>query len=117
GAYRATQVVNKYEFNKDTVQFTSDDAVLWSANLDGPYLKTNAASASEEVAKTIRFVKVTTEQSPVSISFASVVLGSSKNMSATATAGLSVPINTYCGFIPLAVLIANDDDELEPFEE
>src|SRR4029078_7322759 len=38
GAYRATQVVNKYEFNKDTVQFTSDDAVLWSANLDGPYL-------------------------------------------------------------------------------
>ena len=117
GAWRATAVVNKYEFSKDTVQFTSSDAILWSANLDGPYLKTNAASASEEVAKTIRFVKVTTEQSPVSISFASVVLGNNKNMSATATAGLSVPINTFCGFIPLAVLIADDDDELEPFEE
>jgi len=116
GAWRATAVVNKYEFNKDTVQFTSSDAILWSANLDGPYLKTNAASASEEVAKTIRFVKVTTEQSPVSISFASVVLGSSKNMSATATAGLSVPINTFCGFIPLAVLIDNDDDELVKYQ-
>ena len=117
GAWRATAVVNKYEFNKDTVQFTSSGAILWSANLDGPYLTTNAASASEEVAKTIRFVKVTTEQSPVSISFASVVLGNNKNMSATATAGLSVPINTFCGFIPLAVLINNDDDQLEMFEE
>lgn len=114
GAWRATQVVNKYEFNKNTVQFTSSDAILWSANLDGPYLSTTAASASEEVAKTIRFVKVTTEQSPVSISFASVVLGSSKNMSATATAGLSVPINTVCGFLPIAVLINGDDDELVP---
>jgi Flp pilus assembly protein TadG len=114
GAYRATQVVNKYEFNKDTVQFTSDDAVLWSANLDGPYLKTSAAAASDEVAKTIRFVKVTTEQSPVSISFASVVLGNNKNMSATATAGLSVPLNTFCGFIPLAVLIDEDLSLLVP---
>jgi Flp pilus assembly protein TadG len=117
GAWRATQVVNKYEFNKNTVQFTSSDAILWSANLDGPYLQTTAASASEEVAKTIRFVKVTTEQSPVSISFASVVLGSSKNMSATATAGLSVPINTVCGFLPIAVLINGDDDELVPNQE
>ena len=114
GAWRATQVVNKYEFNKDNVQFTSDDAILWSANLDGPYLKTNAASASKELAATIRFVKVTTEQSPVSISFASVVLGSNKNMSATSTAGLSVPLNTFCGFIPLAVLINDDLDQLIP---
>ena len=114
GAYRATQVFNKYEFNKDNVQFTSDDAVLWAASLDGPYLKTNAASASDEIAKTIRFVKVTTEQSPVSISFASVVLGNSKNMSATATAGLSVPLNTFCGFIPVAVLIDNDLTKLVP---
>ena len=117
GAWRATQVANKYEFNKDSVQFTSDDAILWAANIDGPYLRTNAASASNEIAKTIRFVKVTTEQHPVSISFASVVLGNSKNMSATATAGLSVPINTFCGFIPLAVLINNDTSQLKPGDE
>src|SRR5882724_2602362 len=117
GAYRATQVVNKYEFNKDTVQFTSDDAVLWAANLDGPYLKTNAAAASKEIAETIRFVKVTTEQSPVSISFASVVLGNNKNMSATATAGLSVPLNNFCGFIPLSVLIDVDTSLLVPGRE
>lgn len=117
GAWRATQVTNKYEFNKDNVQFTSDDAILWSANIDGPFLKTNAASASDEIAKTIRFVKVTTEQSPVSISFASVVLGNNKNMSATATAGLSVPINSFCGFIPLAVLIDNDTSLLKPGDE
>jgi hypothetical protein len=36
------------------------------------------------------------------------VLGNSRNLSATATAGLSIPLNVYCDFIPLAVLIDND---------
>jgi Flp pilus assembly protein TadG len=112
GTRRAIQAMNKYEFNKTNVQFTSDN-VVWAANLDGPYLNVAAASANG-IADTIRFVKVTSEQSPVSISFASVVLGNNKNMSAEATAGLSVPLNNFCGFIPLSVLIDDDLTQLVP---
>jgi len=112
GTRRAIQAMNKYEFNKTSVQFTSDN-VVWAANLDGPYLKGPAASAAG-VVDTIRFVQVTSEQSPVSISFASIVLGNNKDMSATATAGLSVPLNNFCGFIPLSVLIDDDLTKLVP---
>ena len=112
GTRRAIQAMNKYEFNKDNVQFTSDN-VVWAANIDGPYLSVAAASAAG-IAPTIRFVKVTSEESPVSISFASVVLGSNKNMSATSTAGLSIPLNSFCGFIPLSVLIDDDLTKLIP---
>ena len=112
GTRRAIQAMNKYEFNKTNVQFTSDN-VVWAANLDGPYLNAPAASAPG-VVETIRFVQVTSEQSPVSISFASIVLGNNKNMSATATAGLSVPLNNFCGFIPLSVLIDDDLTKLVP---
>lgn len=113
GTRRALVAMNKYEFNKDSVQFTSGN-VVWAADLDGPYLNVTAASASDTVAKTMRFVKVTTEDSPVGISFASVVLGNNKNMSATATAGLSIPLNTFCGFIPVSVLIDDDLTKLIP---
>ena len=113
GSRRAVQAMNKYEFNKDAVQFSTDD-VLWAANIDGPYIPTAAASADDTIAGTIRFVKVTSKDSPVGISFASSVLGNNKNMSATATAGLSVPLNTFCGFIPLSVLIDDDLTKLVP---
>jgi hypothetical protein len=73
-----------------------------------------AAASAAGIAPTIRFVKVTSEESPVSISFASVVLGSNKNMSATSTAGLSIPLNSFCGFIPLSVLIDDDLTKLIP---
>jgi len=112
GTRRAVQAMNKYEFNKNNVQFTAAN-VVWAANLDGPYLNSAAASAPG-VVDTIRFVQVTSEQSPVSISFASIVLGNNKNMSATATAGLSIPLNNFCGFIPLSVLIDDDLTKLVP---
>ena len=112
GTRRAIQAMNKYEFNKNNVQFTAAN-VVWAANLDGPYLNSAAASAVG-VVDTIRFVQVTSEDSPVSISFASIVLGNNKNMSATATAGLSIPLNNFCGFIPLSVLIDDDLTKLVP---
>jgi hypothetical protein len=112
GTRRAVQAMNKYEFNKNNVQFTAAN-VVWAANLDGPYLNSAAASAVG-VVDTIRFVQVTSEESPVSISFASIVLGNNKNMSATATAGLSIPLNNFCGFIPLSVLIDDDLTKLVP---
>ena len=112
GRSRAVAAMNNYEFNKNNVTFTPDNLV-WAANLDGPYWKEDVATTIP-IAPTIRFVKVTTPDSPVGVSFASMVLGGSKNMGATATAGLSVPINTFCNFIPLAVLIDNDLTQLVP---
>jgi hypothetical protein len=49
-------------------------------------------------------VRVTTAQSPVGVSFAAVVLGTSKDLSATATAGYSVPLTDICDFLPISVI-------------
>lgn len=102
-ATRAVTAMNNYEFNKSgtpNVTFSRAD-VLFAANLGGPYVSESSAYGSPT---NIRFVKVTSQQSPVGMSFASFILGSSRNLSATATAGLSVPINVYCNFLPLSVI-------------
>ncbi len=92
---------NKYEFNHSKVTFPRTN-VLFSAHLDGPYLK--EADASETgVARTIRYVQVTTPQSPVGMSFAAMILGDKLNLAATATAG-AFPINTFMDWIPLSVI-------------
>lgn len=103
---------NSYEFNNTNIQFTASN-VTWAVNLDGPYLSVAAASATG-VAPKIRFVKVTTPDSPVGVSFAASVLGKSRNLTASATAGLSVPLNVTCNFIPLSVLIDDDTTKLVP---
>jgi Flp pilus assembly protein TadG len=103
---RAVQVMNNYDFNQKAVSFTRGN-VLFAKNLDGPYMSEASAQADP---KNIRFVQVTTPPSPVGVSFAVSVLGSSKNLSATATAGFSVPINMICNWIPAFVL----DDAANP---
>jgi len=110
GTSRAVLEMNQYDFNNKGVAFTRAD-VTWAVNLDGPYMSEEQAS-TEDQAPTIRFAKVTTPDSPVGVSFAAIVLGNNKNLSATATAGLSVPINVFCNFLPLSVLINEDTDEL-----
>ena len=102
-ATRAVTAMNNYEFNKSgTPNVTFPRAnVLFAVNLNGPYVDEDSARAN---AANIRFVQVTSQDSPVGISFAAPVLGSSRNLSANATAGLSVPINLYCNFIPLSVI-------------
>jgi len=99
-ADRAVASMNKYDFNNTGVSFPRAN-VLFAKNLDGPYM--SEASAQSQPAN-IRFVKVTTDSSAVPISFAVSVLGSSKNMTATATAGLSVPLNEFCNFLPVSVI-------------
>lgn len=111
GTTRAVKAMNSYEFSKTSNIIFPRSNVLWAVNLDGPYVSEADATAQ---AANIRFVKVVTPDSPVGVSFASMVLGSSKNMSATATAGLSVPLNVFCNFIPLSVLIDNDTTKLIP---
>jgi Flp pilus assembly protein TadG len=97
---RAVAAMNNYDFNKTNVTFPRAN-VLFAVNLDGPYM--SEASAQGQAAK-IRFVRVTTPDSPVGVSFAASVLGKSKNLSATATAGLSVPLNMFCNFLPVSVI-------------
>ncbi len=97
---RAVQVMNKYDFNYQDVSFPRAN-VLFAVNLDGPFMSESSAQTNP---RNIRFVQVTTPQSPVGVSFAVTVLGSSKNMTATATAGYSVPINVFCDWLPVSVI-------------
>jgi len=97
---RALQEMNKYNFNNSNVSLQEAD-VRFSVNLEGTYVDfTTAYNAPGN----IRFVKVTTPQLSIPVSFAAMVLGNSRNLSATATAGLSIPLNTFCNFIPLSVI-------------
>lgn len=95
---------NKYNFNnqdyEDVMAKTAQaDLVKFAVNLDGPYV--GAASANPQY---IRFVKVDTPTVGVNVFFSIPVLGVSRDMTATATAGLSRPINVLCNFIPIAVV-------------
>jgi hypothetical protein len=99
-ADRAVKAMNKYDFNKTGVTFPRSN-VLFAVNLDGPYISEGQAFISPT---NIRFVQVTTPDLPVPMSFAAIVLGNSKNLSATATAGFSVPLNVICPWLPAFVL-------------
>jgi len=96
----AVQAMNNYDFNKTGVTFPREN-VLFAVNYNGTYMSEAAARTQPH---DIRFVKVTTPASPVGVSFAASVLGSSKDLSATATAGYSVPINIFCDFLPVSVI-------------
>jgi Flp pilus assembly protein TadG len=97
---RAVKEMNKYDFNKTSVQIDASN-VLFAVNLNGTYMSASQAALSPA---NIRFVKVTTPDLPVGMSFAALVLGSSKNLSATATAGFSVAPNEICPWLPAFVL-------------
>ena len=95
---------NKYNFNNELYEDVMEraaqvDLVKFAVNLDGPYV--GAASANPEF---VRFVKVDTPTVGVNVFFSIPVLGVSRDMTATATAGLSKPINVLCNFIPIAVV-------------
>jgi Flp pilus assembly protein TadG len=92
-------IQNKYEFNNNKVTFPRAN-VLFAEHLNGPYMNEVAAQG---VASTIRYVQVTTPQSPVGMSFAAMVVGDKMNLAATATAG-AFPINTFMDWIPLSVI-------------
>jgi Flp pilus assembly protein TadG len=96
----AVAAMNNYDLNHTGVSFPRAN-VQFAKNLGGPYL--NEAAAQAQAAQ-IRFVKVTTPESAIGVSFAVSVLGNSKNLTATATAGYSVPLNIVCNFLPVSVI-------------
>src|SRR5688572_16926422 len=99
---RAVASMNKYDFNHTDVDFPRTN-VLFATTLNGTYMEEGLATAPL-TAKAIRFVKVTTPASAVGVSFAVSVLGNTKNLTATATAGFSVPLNIVCNFLPVSVI-------------
>lgn len=96
----AVQAMNSYEFNKKGVTIPRAN-VLFSKNLDGPYVSETIARGQ---ARDIRFVKVSVPPAAVSTSFAAPILGASRNVAADAQAGMSVPLNNFCDYIPVTVI-------------
>lgn len=97
---RAVANMNNWNFNKTGVSFPRGN-VLFAVNLAGPYMGEGSAAAAPA---DIRFVRVTSSMSAVDVTFAGSVLGASKNLDATATAGMSVPLNVICDWFPAFVL-------------
>jgi len=92
------KTANNYNFNKSGIKITN---VEFATTLNGGYVGVTPAKAQ---AANIRFVRVTTEPMPVAVSFASMILGKSKSIKATATAGYSVPLSDICDFLPVMVV-------------
>jgi Flp pilus assembly protein TadG len=97
---RAVKAMNNYNFNHQGVTFPRTN-ILFAKNLGGPYMNEGLAKAAPH---DIRFVQVTTPASAIPVSFAVSVLGSSRNLTATATAGYSVPLNMFCNWLPVSVI-------------
>ena len=110
---RAVDLLNTNKYNFNNKSFAVDRNNLCSAgqacvtfaeNLDGSYVSEQAAHDNPD---DIRFIKVTTPQKPVSVIFASPILGSSLSLDAKATAGLSVPGNVRICIAPLSAVAPN----------
>lgn len=95
--------MNKSEFNKNKITITRA-SVVFSRNLNGTYVNETAAKTD---AANIRFVKVAIPAVGVNTSFSAPILGSSRNVAAEATAGMSVSLNTFCDYIPVTAIDAD----------
>ena len=101
--------LNKYNFNNknfaDTMDTTTQRSlVTFAINLDSTWYTEAQATASAGIYSKVRFVKVFTPSVGISIFFASPILGSSQNLAANATAGLSVPGNVRFCPAPLSAV-------------
>jgi Flp pilus assembly protein TadG len=99
----AVEALNGYEFNKKGVVIPRSN-VLFAKNLNGPYMSEAAAKGQ---ARSIRFVRVAIPPAAVSTTFAAPVLGASRNIAADATAGMSIPLNNFCDYIPVTAIDAD----------
>jgi Flp pilus assembly protein TadG len=113
---RAVKAMNSYDFNKTSVAFTRAN-VRFAKNLDDfdkGLDMAEASASSSSVAKDIRFVKVKTPSEPVGITFAAMLLGDNRNLTAEATGGLSVPLNVFSGYLPVFVVDSDDRKAIVP---
>ncbi|HVF41464.1 MAG TPA: pilus assembly protein TadG-related protein [Pyrinomonadaceae bacterium] len=104
---RAVELMNNYEFNNTGVTITPE-SVKFAVNEGGPYL---SASDAKGQAANIRFVSVDIPSKDVGVYFAASAVGkNSVALTQKAVAGMSVPPNVFCEWIPLAVI----DDTANP---
>lgn len=104
---RAVEVMNNYEFNKTGVTITRE-SVKFAVNFGGPYMDEATARGA---AANVRFVSVDVPPKSVGVFFAASAIGkSSVDLTQKAVAGMSVPPNVFCEWIPLSVL----DDPANP---
>ena len=105
---RAVSVLNKNKYNFNNREF--DDVmslaaqrglVEFSETLNGTYVDEATATGNPD---DIKFVRVKTPTVPITMFFAAPFLGGTQSLSAKATAGLSVPSNVFCNFVPIAVV-------------
>src|SRR5689334_6766171 len=99
---RATNImgVNKYNFNNRAL--TDTPFIEFAKNLNGTYKTPDVMTAQEKA--DARFIRVTTPSVSVTTFFAIPFLGLSKNLTAKATAGLSVPGNVSACITPLSAV-------------
>lgn len=110
----AVSALNSYEFNKKGATVNRTD-VRFAVNLrDFDNGTDYSESGAKAVASRIRFVKVTVPAKPVNVFFASVALGSSRNIGADAVAGMSVAPNYFEHILPVSVITDNDGDDILP---
>ncbi|HKG15984.1 MAG TPA: pilus assembly protein TadG-related protein [Pyrinomonadaceae bacterium] len=104
---RAVALMNNYEFNNTGVTITPE-SVKFAVNQDGPYV---SAADAKSVADDVRFVSVDIPSKTVGVYFAASAVGkNSVELTQKAVAGMSVPPNVFCEWIPLAVI----DDTANP---
>jgi hypothetical protein len=111
---RAVFAMNNYEFGKEGIEIEADD-VTFAENFGGPYV--DAATAQAAPAN-IRFVKVNVPGAPVGVFFAGLAKDGDDEaeIGAEATAGMSMPPNVFCDWIPLSVLDDPNAPTLVPGE-
>ncbi len=98
---RAVEVMNNFEFNKTGVTINASD-VKFAVNFGGPYIDAASAKANAE---DIRFVRVDVPPKTVGVYMASLALNTNQvQLAERAIAGMSVPPNVHCEWIPLSVI-------------
>ena len=113
---RAVAAMNKYEFLKEDVVFPRTN-VRFAVNLQdfaSGMDMSEASASSPTIAPNIKFVKVLTTPSPVKVSFVGMVIGNTRNLSAEAIAGISVPLNVFAGYLPVCVVDGASYPEITP---
>lgn len=104
----ATKTLNSYDF-KVGVTIPSAN-VTFATNLNGSYVD---ATTAQNNPTSIRFIKVTIPPKPVNMIFAQLVISQTQNLSATATAGMSVGL-TMNKFYTAYTFIENAAAPLQP---
>lgn len=107
---------NKYSFNKRqfvngtnlscaTLEGSLGASVTFSVSVDSGFMSKEAAVANPNA---INFVRVNAPDVNVPIFFATMVLGGTRSLAATATAGLSPSTNLFCDLASFSVVECDD---------